>query len=148
MKHLKIILTVIIVLFVIASVYSFFNISGQEIKFVDKLLEAKSVTVIVMNEDGDERAEYNLDITQIEQFKKLIEENSYTRRISSTIVGVLPDKRYTIFANWNDGGQKHLQISLIGGEYIQILGEYGSHYHKINNPDFENQLISILCAEI
>lgn len=108
MKHLKTILTLIIVLFVIASVYSFFNISGQEIKFVDKLLEAKSVTVIVMNEDGDERAEYNLDITQIEQFKKLIEENSYTRRISSTIVGVLPDKRYTIFANWNDGGQKHL----------------------------------------
>ncbi len=145
MKTIKKILPIIIILLVIAFVYSFIHIDGQEIKFVDKLLEAKTVTVIVMNEKNDDpKVEYDLNREQIKNLKKLIEENTYTRRISSTISGVLPDKRYTIFANWNDNGQKHLQISLLGGEYIQILGEYGSNYHKIKNSNFEKELISIL----
>ncbi|MBR3791963.1 MAG: hypothetical protein IKK18_04605 [Clostridia bacterium] len=145
MKTLKIILPIIIILVIIAFGYSFIHIDGHEIKFVDELLEAKTVTVIVMNEENDDpKVEYDLNIEQIKNLKKLIEENTYTRRMSSTIVGVLPDKRYTIFANWDDNGQKHLQISLLGGEYIQILGEYGNNYNKIKNSNFEKELISIL----
>ena len=144
MKIAKKLLPIIIILVIIALTYSFFHIGGREIKFIDKLLEAKTVTVIVMNEENNEKIEYDLNAEQIQHLKKLIEENSYTRRISSTIIGVLPDKRYTIFANWDDNGQKHLHISLLGGEYIQILGEYGSHYHKIKNSDFEKELLSIL----
>jgi len=144
MKTAKKFFPIIIILTVIVFLYSFFHIDGHEIKFVDKLLEAKSVTVIVMNEENNDKVEYDLTPKQIKHLKKLIEENSYTRRISSTIIGVLPDKRYTIFANWNDNGQKHLHISLLGGEYIQILGEFGSHYHKIKNSDFEKELISII----
>lgn len=144
MRTAKKFLPIIIILAICAFVYSFFNIGGHEIKFVDKLLEAKTVTVLVMTEDSNEKAEYNLNREQIDRLKMLIEENVYTRRISSTIVGILPDKRYTIFANWDDNGQKHLHISLLGGEYIQILGEYGSHYHKINNSHFEKELICIL----
>ncbi len=145
MKTLKKILPIIIILVVIAFGYSFFYIDGQEIKFVDELLEAKTVTVIVMNEKNDDpKVEYDLNRKQIKNLKKLIEENTYTRRMSSTISGVLPDKRYMIFANWDDNGQKHLQISLLGGEYIQILGEYRSNYHKIKSPDFESELMSIL----
>ena len=147
MKITKKLLIVIIILAVIVLTYSFFHIDGREIKFVDKLSEAKTVTVIVMNEKNDEKVEYDLNAEQKEQLKKLIESNSYTRRISSTIVGVLPDKRYTIFANWDDNGQKHLHINLIGGEYIQILGEFGSRYHKIKNPNFEKELISIIDYE-
>ncbi len=147
MKTTKKLLLVIIILSVIVLTYSFFHIDGREIKFVDKLLEAKTVTVIVMNEKNDEKVEYDMNREQIDNLKKLIEENSYTRRISSTIIGVLPDKRYTIFANWDDNGQKHLHISLLGGEYIQILGEFGSHYHKIKNSNFEKELISIIDYE-
>lgn len=144
MKRFKKFLPVAIILIIIIFTCSFFHIDGQEIKFIDKLSETKSVTVIVMNENDESKVEYNLNVEQIESLKKLIESNSYTRRLSSTIVGVLPEKRYTIFANWNDSGQKHLHISLLGGEYIQVLGEYGSHYHKINNADFEKELIGIL----
>ncbi len=145
MKTLKMFLPIIIILVIIAFGYSFIHIDGQEIKFVDELLEAKTVTVIAMDEKNDDpKVEYDLNIEQIKNLKKLIEENTYTRRMSSTIVGVLPDKRYTIFANWDDEGQKHLQISLLGGEYIQILGEYGDNYHKIKNSTFEKELISIL----
>ncbi len=144
MKTAKKFLPVIVLFVIIAFTYSFFHIGGKEIKFVDKLSEAKAVTAIVRNEKNNEEVEYDLNKEQIKYLKKLIEENSYTRRISSTIIGVLPDERYTIFANWDDNGQKHLHISLIGGEYIQILGEYGSHYHKIKNSNFEQELISIL----
>lgn len=145
MKTLKIFLPIIIILVIIAFGYSFIHIDGQEIEFIDKLLEAKNVTVIVMNEKNDDpKVEYDLNIEQIKNLKKLIEENTYTRRISSTIVGALPDKRYTIFEKWDDKGQKHLQISLLGGEYIQILGEYEDNYHKIKNSNFEKELISIL----
>lgn len=144
MKTAKKFLPIIVIFVIIAFIYSFFHIGGKEIKFVDKLSEAKTVTVIVRNEGYDEEVKYDLNKEQIKCLKKLIEENSYTRRISSTIIGVLPDKSYTILANWADNGKKHLYISLIGGEYIQILGEYGSHYHKIKNANFEQELISIL----
>ena len=141
---MKILLPVIIILVIFVSAYYFFDISGQEIKLADKLPEAKTVTVIAMNEENGEKVEYDLDKEQIVQLEKLLEENSYTRRISSTIVGNLPEKRYTIFASWDDDSQKHLQISLLGGKYIQILGEYGNHYHGIRNSDFEKEFISII----
>lgn len=140
----KKVLPIVIILALITCTYSFFNLDGREIKFVDKLEEAKTVTVIIRNEKSDERIEYDLNSQQITRLRKLIEENSYTRRISSTIIGVLPDNRYTIFVNWDDNGQKHLHISLLGGQYIQILGEHGGNYHKIRNSDFEKELISIL----
>lgn len=107
-------------------------------------MEAKSVDVTVYDEKKEEKFELELTPKQVRQLKTLIEENTYIRRLSSTIIGVLPDKRYIILANWDDGGKKNLYISLIGGEYIQISGRYGSNYHKIKNTDFERQLLSVL----
>jgi hypothetical protein len=60
-----------IVIFVILdSVYDFFHIAGCEIKFLDKLLDAKTVTVLVTDEDSGEKTEYNLNKNQIEQFQE------------------------------------------------------------------------------
>lgn len=143
MKNIKILLP-IVVLVVLVFVYSFFHIDGREIKFIDKLSEANTVTVMAVDEENGEQIQYDFNTEQVEQLKKLMEESSYVRRVSSTIVGELPKKRYTIFAGWDDNGQKNLQISLLGGEYIQFLGEYGSHYHKIKDSEFEKALISIL----
>ena len=33
--------------------------------------------------------------------------------------------------------------SLLGSEYINVLGEFGGYYHKIKNPDFEKELNAI-----
>ncbi|MBE7054560.1 MAG: hypothetical protein E7392_00415 [Ruminococcaceae bacterium] len=147
MRILKKMSPIIIPVLIIVLIYSFFHISGWEIRNAKRLSSAKDVTVIVRNEESNESTEYDLNTKQIKLLQKLLEENSYTRRITSTIIGVLPDKRYTIFANWNDNGQKHLHISIIGGEYIQFLGQFGSNYHKIKNPDFEKELIFILQTE-
>ena len=147
MRILKKVSPIIITVLIVAFIYSFFHISGREIRNARELNMAKDVTVIVRNEESNESTEYDLNTKQVTLLRKLLEENSYKRRITSTIIGVLPDNRYTIFANWNDNGQKHLHISIIGGEYIQFLGQYGSNYNKIKNPDFEKKLIAILETE-
>lgn len=147
MKTIKKISPIIITLLIIGLIYSFFHISGWEIKNLKSLSEAESVTVIVRDDNTGESVEYELSKSQIEKFQVLLKENSYTRRISNTIIGVLPDKRYYILANWNDNGQKLLHISMIGGEYINIARQFGDRYHKIKNPDFEKELIAIIESE-
>lgn len=144
MKTIKKIFPIIIILLIIGLIYSFFHISGWEIKNLNSLSEAESVTLTVYDDSNGENVEYELSKSQIEKLQTLLKENSYTRRISNTIIGVLPDKTYRILANWDDNGQKLLYISTLGGEYIQFLNQFGSSYHKIKNPDFEKELIAIL----
>ena len=147
MSKLKKGLSIIIILLIIGLVYSFFHISGWEIRNLNSLSEAESVTLTVYDDSNGESLEYELSKNQIQKIQVLLKENSYTRRISNTIIGVLPDKSYRILANWNDNGQKHLYISMIGGEYINIARQFGDKYHKIKDPDFEKELIAIIESE-
>ena len=144
---MKKVLSVIIILLIIALIYSFFHISGWEIKNLNSLTEAESVVLTVYEDSTGESVEYELSKSQIEKLQTLLKESSYTRRLSNTIIGVLPDKTYRILANWNDNGQKHLYISMIGGEYIQVMSQFGGSYHKIKNSDFEKELATIIESE-
>ena len=128
-------------------VYSFFHISGWEIKNINKLSDAGYVTVVVRNESNDEKREYTLNAEQTKLLQNLLKENSYTRRLTSTIIGVLPEKEYTILADWNDKGKTNLYIKILGNEYISFFDYLGTNYHKIKNSDFEKELISILEAK-
>ena len=147
MKIIKKVRPIIIILLIIMLVYSFFHISGWEIKNLKSLSEAESVVLTVYDDSTGDNVEYDLSKNQIEKLQNLLKENSYTRRLSNTIIGVLPDKTYRILANWNDNGQKHLYISMIGGEYIQVMSQFGGSYNKIKNPDFEKELITIIESE-
>ena len=144
MKYLKKVLPFVIVVVVIASIYSFFHISGSEIRNIKRLPDNCSVEVSIRSDKNDDVIKYDLSADQIETLKNLLMDNSYTRRLSNTIIGVLPDKRYTIFVNWHDSITKPIHITIMGNEYISILGQFGSHYHKINNVNFEKELIDIL----
>ena len=79
--------------------------------------------------------------------------NSYKRRLSSTIIGQLPEKDYQILADWDKDGtpQMLLYIKIIGNEYINFSEQFNIFrhmiYHEIQNPDFEKELISILEAK-
>lgn len=127
-------------------VYSFFHISGWEIKNINRLSPECSVTVTVWDRQTDTSAAYTLDAMQTERLKNLLKENSYTRRLSSTIIGVLPDKKYTIVADWRDNGNTHLYIQILGSEYI-AFEQFGGNFQKIKNPSFETELASILAQE-
>ncbi len=144
MKILKKIVPIIVVTVLCGFLYSFFHISGNEIRNINRLSGECSVTVTVSDTGGrGKMQEYNLEASQIELLKNLLRGNSYTRRLSSTITGVLPDKTYTIVADWNDNGKTHLYIRILGSEYIEFE-QFGGHFQKIKNPNFETELMSIL----
>ena len=64
----------------------------------------------------------------------------------------MPEKDYTILADWDDGTpQMLLYIKIIGNEYINFSQQFNffkyNIYHKIKNPDFEKELIYVLESE-
>ena len=151
MKIFKKILPFLSIILIVGLIYSFFQINGREIKNIKKLSSDCRVSVIVNDTYGhDNRQEYELNANQIEALKKLLMNNSYKRRLSSTIIGHLPEKEYSILADWDKDGtpQVLLYIKIIGNEYINFNEQYNFFtnkiYHKIKNPDFEKELISIL----
>ncbi len=151
MKIFKKILPFLIVILIIGLVYSFFHIDGREIKNIKNLSSDCRVSVIVNDTYGhDNRQEYELNSKQIEGLKNLLMNNSYKRRLSSTIIGQLPEKDYQILADWDKDGtpQMLLYIKIIGNEYINFSEQFNIFrhmiYHEIQNLDFEKELISIL----
>ncbi len=151
MRKLKKVLPFLIIVLMVGLVYSFFNIDGREIKNIKKLSSDCRVSVIVNDTYGhDNSQEYELDAEQIEKLKNLLMNNSYKRRLSSTIIGQLPEKDYQILADWDKDGmpQMLLYIKIKGNEYINFSEQFNffkyNIYHKIKNPAFEKELISIL----
>ena len=153
MKIFKTLLPIITIVLIVGLIYSFFSIDGREIKNIDKLSSDCRVSVVVNDTYGDEnRQEYELNGKQIEALKNLLMNNTYKRRLSSTIIGQLPEKNYTILADWDDGTtQMLLYIKIIGNEYINFSQQFNffkhNIYHKIKNPDFEKELIYVLESE-
>ena len=151
MKILKKILPFLIIALIVGLIYSFFHIDGREIENIKKLSSDCRVSVIAGETYGnDNTQEYELNDKQIEALKNLLMNNSYKRRLSSTIIGQLPEKDYTILADWDKDGttQMLLYIRIIGNKYINFSQQFNffknNVYHKIENPDFEKELISIL----
>ena len=148
MKRLKKILPLLIIVLIVILVYSFFHIDGREIKNIKKLSSDCRVSVRVSDTYGNGNGqEYELNAKQTEELKNLLMNNSYKRRLSSTIIGQLPEKNYIIFADW-DKPQVLLYIKIYGNEYINFSRQFNffkhNIYHKIKNSDFEKELISIL----
>lgn len=140
----KRIFKIIIFVIIVVLIYGFFHIDGWRIKNAKKLLDASFVEVYVYHDESNEKITYELNAEQRKLLSDLLIESSYTRRLSSTIIGALPDRRYTVLADWNDNGQTNLYINTLGGEYIRIQGQFGSGNLKINNKDFEEKLKALL----
>jgi len=154
MKMLKKLLPIVIIVVIVVLIYSFFHIDGREIKNIKNLSSDCRVSVLVNDTYGhDNLQEYELNANQIEDLKNLLMNNSYKRRLSSTIIGQLPEKEYSILADWDKDGtpQVLLYIKIIGNQYINFNDQYNFFrskiYHKIKNSDFEKELISILEAK-
>lgn len=140
MKIIKKLLPFVILIAVALMAFDFFHITGSEIRNVKKLTEASYVDV----GEGSLSIVNKLNEEQVEALKELLLETTFTRRLSRTIIGPLPERRYSILADWNDGGKTNLYIHLIGGEYAQVGGQFGDVFLKIKNPEFEYKLIEIM----
>ena len=140
MKIVKKLLPFVILIAVALMAFDFFHVTGSEIKNVNKLSEAHTAAI------GKESQSYvhMLNEEKIEMLKELLLETTFTRKIRKTIIGPLPENRYSILVDWNDGGKTNLYIHLIGGEYAQVGGQFGDAFLKIKNPEFEYKLIEIM----
>lgn len=143
MKWFRKLSPAIILFLIVFLVFSFFHIDGREIRNIEKLDGSCDVTVIVCK-DNEEPLTYQLSPEQIIKLRELLRQNHYTRRLTNTIIGVLPDTDYSILADWNDNGKTNLYIRMLGGEYIQFTEQFGSNYNKIKNPQFEQKLLAVL----
>lgn len=143
MKFFRKLLPALILCLLVFLVFSFFHIDGREIWSLNKLNEEWDVTVTV-HKENEPAVEYQLSGEQILQLRELLQSNQYTRRLSNTIYGALPDTDYSILADRNNDSKSMIYIRIIGGQYIRFSRTAGGSYHKIKNPEFEAALRAIL----
>lgn len=143
MKWFKRFSPALILFLIIFLAFSFFHIDGREIRNIKKLDENWDVSVYI-NKENEESVEYQLSGEQIIKLRELLRQNHYTRRLSNTIIGALPDTSYSILADLDNNSKTLIYIRMIGGEYIHFSRQFGDCYHKIKNPEFEQQLLAIL----
>lgn len=143
MKIIKKLFAIVIVILLAFGVYDFFHVAGSEIKNVKILAEAEYVIA------GDASLSFvnYLNEEQVKELKELLLNTEFTRKIRKTIIGPLPESRYSILADWGDGGKTNLYINLIGGEYAQVQGQFGEVFIKIKNENFETELKEIIGVE-
>ena len=122
---------------------SYFHVPGSEIAGVSEISDSCTVTVAKYQVlEYEDRVEYTLNAEQIQQLKKLILESDFTRVLASTVYSEERDM-YDIRIDFNDG-QRFLAIHCFANEYITVTDQFDGKHLKINNPDWEVELESIL----
>lgn len=141
-KSFKLIMgTVIIILFCLM-IYSYFNVSGDEITGVSDITTSSDVVIRKSYQDGTNEQEYVLNANQIEMLKTLILQSDFTRNLS-TMVSFNDKDMYVIIINDNKASV-WLTIDCIGNEWISIANQFNGKHLKINNPNWKNTLDEII----
>ena len=154
----KKVIAVIVLIIMGIILYSWFNVSGKEIKGVYEISEDCTVQIEVM-EAGIKGTEvkYNLNSIQIEMLKTLILNSSFTQRLSPSITVPNNTQRYWITIDWHNVSNENdetdfLHIESMGNKYIRIMGKINGKFFeinngkflKMNNPDWEKELKEII----
>lgn len=141
-KSLKLIIGTVIVIVFCLIIYSYFNVSGDEIAGVSNITTSSNI-VIKKNYQGDTKEqEYVLNANQIKMLKTLILQTDFTRNLS-TAVRFNDKDMYSIVINDNEAGV-WLTIHCIGNEWISIANQFNGKHLKINNPNWKSTLEEIL----
>lgn len=137
-------LIIIIVVFISLGliVYSYFNVTGDEILGVSNITTSSSVIIRKSYMEVTNNEEYVLNTNQIEMLKILILESNFTRTLSNKVRFYDKDM-YTIFINDNESGV-WLNIHCIGNEWISITNQFNGKHLKINNPNWKSTLEEII----
>lgn len=139
----KKVIAVIVLIIMGIILYSWFHVSGKEIKGVYEISEDCTVLIKVMDSTIRGDVQYNLNAIQIEMLKTLILNSSFTQRLSSRIDYPSKTQRYLITIDWNNGND-FLSIYSMGNKYITLIEQFNGRFLKINNPDWEKELKEII----
>ena len=140
-KSFKLIVGIVIVTLFCSIIYSYFNVSGDEITGVSNITTSSNV-VIRKSYQGINEQEYVLNANQIEMLKTLILQSDFTRSLSN-IVRFNDKDMYAIIINDNEAGI-WLNIHCIGNEWISIAFQFNGKHLKINNPNWKSNIEEII----
>ena len=141
-KSLKLIIGTVIVIVFCLIIYSYFNVSGDEIAGVANITTSSNIVIEKSYQGDTKEQEYVLDANQIKMLKILILQTDFTRNLSTTVR--FNDKdMYSIVINDNEAGV-WLTIHCIGNEWISIANQFNGKHLKINNPNWKSTLEEIL----
>jgi hypothetical protein len=141
-KTFKLITGTVIVIVLCLIIYSYFNVSGDEITGVSNITTSSNIVIKKGSQDDAKGQEYVLNANQIEMLKTLILQTDFTINLS-TVVRFNDEDMYSIVINDNEAGV-WLTIHCIGNEWISIANQFNGKHLKINNPNWKNTLEEIL----
>ena len=123
--------------------YRFSPVAGREIGSVLDISDACTVTVSKYElGEWEKRTDYVLNTAQIQQFKALLLESSFTRELAST-VWFHDRSQYDIRIEFGNGADP-LLIHCIGNEYIQVTNQFGGKHLAIHNRGWQSTLEGII----
>lgn len=140
-KSFKFIVGIVTIILFCLIIYSYFNVSGNEITGVSNMTTLSNV-VIRKSYQGINEQEYVLNANQIEMLKTLILQLNFTRNLS-TMVRFNDKDMYSIIINDNEAGV-WLNIHCIGNEWISIAFQFNGKHLKINNPNWKSTIEEII----
>jgi hypothetical protein len=141
-KSLKLIIGTVIVIVFCLIIYSYFNVSGDEIAGVANITTSSNIVIEKSYQGDTKEQEYVLNANQIKMLKTLILQTDFTRNLSTAIR--FNDKdMYSIVINDNEAGV-WLTIHCIGNEWISIANQFNGKHLKVNNPNWKSTLEEIL----
>ncbi len=144
-KLFKLITGAVIVIVLCLIIYSYFNVSGDEITDVSNITTSSNIVIKKSYQGGTKDQEYVLNANQIEMLKTLILQTDFTINLSTTVR--FNDKdMYSIVINDNEAGV-WLTIHCVGNEWISIANQFNGKHLKINNPHWKSILEEILVLE-
>lgn len=141
-KSLKLIIGTVIVIVFCLIIYSYFNVSGDEIAGVSNITTSSNIVIKKSYQGDTKEQEYVLNANQIKMLKTLILQTDFTRNLS-TAVRFNDKDMYSIVINDNEAGV-WLTIHCIGNEWISIANQFNGKHLKINNPNWKSTLEEIL----
>ena len=141
-KSLKLIIGTVIVIVFCLIIYSYFNVSGDEIAGVANITTSSNIVIEKSYQGDTKEQEYVLNANQIKMLKTLILQTDFTRNLSTAIR--FNDKdMYSIVINDNEAGV-WLTIHCMGNEWISIANQFNGKHLKVNNPNWKSTLEEIL----
>ena len=141
-KSLKLIIGTVIAIIFCLIIYSYFNVSGDEIAGVANITTSSNIVIEKSYQGDTKEQEYVLNANQIKMLKTLILQTDFTRNLSTAIR--FNDKdMYSIVINDNEAGV-WLTIHCIGNEWISIANQFNGKHLKVNNPNWKSTLEEIL----
>lgn len=142
-KLFKLITGAVIVIVLCLIIYSYFNVSGDEITDVSNITTSSNIVIKKSYQGGTKDQEYVLNANQIEMLKTLILQTDFTINLSTTVR--FNDKdMYSIVINDNEAGV-WLTIHCVGNEWISIANQFNGKHLKINNPHCMSKMFVGFC---